>query len=299
MENKINIAELLKDCPRGMELDCTMYDNIVFDYVDEKSSYPIKCMAKITDVCSNSCEFTKNGQPNHYSNAKCVIFPKGKTTWEGFVPPCEFKDGDVVTMENECGIHIFIYNHTTGEYGGYGYYAILTSRDNFKINGFCSGSTYRFATEEERQKLFDAIKANGYRWNAKTKTLKKLIKPIFKKGDKVRTKSVVSQCRIIDDVFDTFYSLVPIGKIDFTDQDNWELVPNKFDITTLKPFESKVLIRSVDEGLWKPAIYGFLHSNGCYVVGGACWKCCIPYEGNQHLLGTTNNCDDFYKTWKE
>ena len=25
MEQKINIAELLKDCPKGMELDCLVY----------------------------------------------------------------------------------------------------------------------------------------------------------------------------------------------------------------------------------------------------------------------------------
>ena len=29
---KINVAELLKDCPRGMELDCTMYEDVCFDY---------------------------------------------------------------------------------------------------------------------------------------------------------------------------------------------------------------------------------------------------------------------------
>jgi hypothetical protein len=27
------------------------------------------------------------------------------------------------------------------------------------------------------------------------------------------------------------------------------------------------------------------------------YKQCIPYEGNEHLLGTTNDCDNFYKTW--
>ena len=42
MENKkINIAELLKNCPKGMELDSTMWDNVVFDHVDMKSNYPI------------------------------------------------------------------------------------------------------------------------------------------------------------------------------------------------------------------------------------------------------------------
>lgn len=25
---------------------------------------------------------------------------------------------------------------------------------------------------------------------------------------------------------------------------------------------------------------------------------CIPYEENKHLLNTTNDCDNYYKTWK-
>ena len=45
MENKINIAELLKDCPRGMELDCTVYDNIIFDSV-VNWVYPIRVKTK-------------------------------------------------------------------------------------------------------------------------------------------------------------------------------------------------------------------------------------------------------------
>lgn len=24
---------------------------------------------------------------------------------------------------------------------------------------------------------------------------------------------------------------------------------------------------------------------------------CIPYEGNEHLLGTKEDCDEFYKNW--
>lgn len=40
---KINIAEILKDCPSGMELDCTSYDNVSFDKIsdDKKATYPI------------------------------------------------------------------------------------------------------------------------------------------------------------------------------------------------------------------------------------------------------------------
>ena len=27
------------------------------------------------------------------------------------------------------------------------------------------------------------------------------------------------------------------------------------------------------------------------------YKQCIPYNGNEHLLGTTNECDEYYKNW--
>lgn len=40
---KINIAKLLKDCPNGMELDCTMFDNVTFVRVDSnKEQFPIE-----------------------------------------------------------------------------------------------------------------------------------------------------------------------------------------------------------------------------------------------------------------
>lgn len=31
MENKLNVADILKLCPPDMELDCTMYDNLYFE----------------------------------------------------------------------------------------------------------------------------------------------------------------------------------------------------------------------------------------------------------------------------
>ena len=108
---KINIAELLKDCPRGMELDCLLYDNVTFISVDdeEHTIFPIK--VRRSDGCKIT--LTKYGQYAHMDDAKCIIFPKGKTTWEGFVPPCEFKDGDIVATTNGLWIGI-----TTGGKSG-------------------------------------------------------------------------------------------------------------------------------------------------------------------------------------
>jgi hypothetical protein len=88
----------------------------------------------------------------------------------------------------------------------------------------------------------------------------------------------------------------------FTFQDDYELIPDKFDITTLVPFESRVLVRSSYGDIWRPAIYGVIDSKEHYfhcVVGGNYWTQCIPYEGNEHLLGTTDDCDKFYKTWEK
>ena len=84
------------------------------------------------------------------------------------------------------------------------------------------------------------------------------------------------------------------------------LVPNKFDINSLKPFESKVLVRNkyqvlTGENHWRAAVYGGFIKGLCHpfhVVGGNFFKYCIPYEGNEHLLGTTDNCSDYYKIWE-
>lgn len=61
-----------------------------------------------------------------------------------------------------------------------------------------------------------------------------------------------------------------------------------------KPFD-KVLVRDGINDIWRLAQYEFKDKNReiymhC-VVGGIYWRYCIPYEGNEHLLGTTENCE--------
>lgn len=412
MENKINIAELLKDCPKGMELDCTMYEDVCFDYVDELNI--IHCYMQ-HETHKTSITFNQHGTPNSDIKSKCVIFPKGKTTWKGFQRP--FKDGDIVvtkTFNNFIFYAIYkgVENREVLTYVDY------TPDDNRLINVnhtlcySCEIIEQRLATEEEKQKLFDAIKANGYKWNTETKTLEKLedmedkgnisdgyhtfnelyeyrllynasmfnelakqglydvhkskrhsdgtipfgdenwfivqaelptgqisnhyemkdwvlfnvpekekantydghtpqdvakrlrdflsleklIEPKFKVGDRVKHKNGTEQGVILSITNDTYDVAVTNDMgifIPISEQDDWELVSDKFDITTLVPFESRVLVRNVDGDLWKPAIYGFPHSKGCYVVGGVYWGQCIPYEENKELLGTTNNLEEY------
>ena len=291
MKEKINIAELLKDCPSDMELDCTMFENVTLSYVSENVMFPIKIKTPIGKISLN-----KYGGYTSNELSKCVIFPKGKTTWEGFQRP--FKDGDIVATEN--GLFIGIIKIESGMQR-YAYVSINN------VNNLSRNAPYifeRLATEEEKQKLFNAIKDNGYKWNVEQKTLEKLVEPRFKVGDRIKSKIFYTNFLSDNHIF----TITEISRgrywsnrlaIEYIEkQDDWELVPDKFDITTLKPFESKVLVRNFDDGIWEGAIFGRYDGKKFFTIGALFWGYCIPYEGNEHLLGTTNDCDEFYKTWK-
>lgn len=290
MENKINIAELLKDCPKGVELDCTMFESLEFDSIVNDSPLPIRCRLKNPDGEGYDIyNFTKYGCWNNISSAKCVIFPKGKITWEGFQRPLE--DGDILATND--GKFIAIIKKNGGKY----YCCCHINGTYFVIDG--SGWFDRLATEEEKQKLFDAIKANGYKWSAETKTLEEL--PQFRVGDKVREKGDEAAAFTISDIDDLHYYCGEHVICNICDQDEWELVPNKFDITTLKPFD-KVLARCSTLDKWSIQFfekYDKTYQHPFICMGYNKYKQCIPYEGNEHLHNTTNDCDDFYKTWEK
>lgn len=309
---KINIAELLKDCPKGMKLDCIIYDNVEFEGISNNKDWPIAISVEGYPEVLNPY-----GCISYRDYTKCVIFPKGKTTWEGFHRP--FEDGDIIYTKHKLGTEFISIFQIEYERDICTYWDINLSTNKL-IGNLHEGNAFnvfiekdkvkeqRFATEEEKEILFRAIKDNGYQWNTETKTLEKL--PKFKVGDKIKRKGdtrlttikdIRDNCYIITipDYFDNAYIT---DTLLFSNQNEYELVTNKFDITTLKPFESRVLIRDRKGGKWRPAIWGYYdnekHISYPYVVvGGLAFARCIPYEGNEYLCGTTDDCNDFYKTW--
>lgn len=85
------------------------------------------------------------------------------------------------------------------------------------------------------------------------------------------------------------------------DQRDWskfDVAKPKFDITTLKPFD-KVLVRDHITQIWTADLFSFFDKDrACpYVCIGHYTNQCVPYEENEHLLGTTKECDEFYKNW--
>lgn len=183
MEEKINVAEKLKDCAKGMPLDCTTFDTKVTykGIIERIPGYPIVVQTEH----GLEFELTQYGQLHNIVGAKCIIFPEGKTTWEGFVPPCKFKDGDVLSYQCVGFKNRTIYIYMRHSKMNTTYYVALSgssdsefminNQEGHALNGH--NDTVRHATEEEKQKLFKAIKDNGYKWNPETKTLERLDLP--------------------------------------------------------------------------------------------------------------------------
>lgn len=160
----------------------------------------------------------------------------------------------------------------------------------------------------------------GYKWNANTLELEK-IEPKFKEGDVVVDRngdiilvSKANNSRIISnavlytkgdfiiysDAITYFNSDINFASIEdknklFSalvregyryDEKQHRLIKQEF-----KPFD-RVLVRDKDTDTWEADIYlGYDEEEKyyCYKCTRMNYKFCIPYEGNEYLLDTTNN----------
>lgn len=144
----------------------------------------------------------------------------------------EFKDGDIVVYGKSVAICRKIYKHTLSFYVSLDEMFGLLFADEVE-----SSEEYRFATEEEKQQLFDALEKEGKAWDAEKK-------------------------QIVD------------------------LKPK----VELKPFD-KVLVRDSQSDKWRVNLFGYIDKDEYYHCAFANWVYCIPYAGNEHLLGTTKDVE--------
>ena len=73
----------------------------------------------------------------------------------------------------------------------------------------------------------------------------------------------------------------------------------KFDPKTLQPFD-KVLVRDSLFTHWQIDFFGYINSRKKLVCCSTDWNIGIPYnEETKHLLGTNDDCPEYYKWWEE
>lgn len=73
----------------------------------------------------------------------------------------------------------------------------------------------------------------------------------------------------------------------------------KFDPKTLLPFD-KVLTRDKSIYCWKVNFFGYIREDKKCICSSSFWTQCIPYNNDtKHLLGTNDDCPEYYKWWEE
>ena len=126
------------------------------------------------------------------------------------------------------------------------------------------------------------------------------VEPKFKVGDRIRHK-VTNKDDVyeITKVYDDSYGIAGFNKMIYIKyQDQYELVPNKFDPKTLKPFD-KVLVRKFSISEWRCGIFSH-HQFHWGVVFNDTYKFCIPYnDETKHLVGTKKEAPKYYRYWED
>ena len=200
------------------------------DNTDVKHPIVALVMGKITK-CECAQNYTIKGEWNG-SRKSCNDL---------MIDESEFEDGDIIAFGNLGFPPIMAifkgYWKNDIKDPGLIYHVCLNMGTVDYYNGvLCNSDNLRLATEEEKQKLFDALKEDGKCWNSEKKCIEEL--------------------------------------------------PRKTSV--FKPFD-KVLVRDGDIDTWGADIFlEYSNLESQFRCFRCVWRQCIPYEGNESLLGTSN-----------
>ena len=228
MNNKINIAEILKDCPKGTKLYTPLFGEVTFDSIDIDEKYPIV----VYKLDGMKTSFNEEGHYTEYPNSECVLFPSSEMRdWTKF-----FKRGDVVYRSSTNTLAIF-------EGWANSYYtdfkaSIFRSSDGIWREGVICITGYFVKVDRNSHDEFIANAEKHYNGKYNPDTL--------------QVESVKPEC-------------------------------------PFKPFD-KVLVRDNEAQLWKANYFSHYEEDDedyPYTCIDNSYHCCIPYENNKHLLGTS------------
>lgn len=206
MNENLNLANILKECPRGTKLYSTVHGEVEFYKIVGNTDYPISFEYKNKKGGTNMATVTMEGK---YSNVggECILFPsKDQRDWSKFKVEPEMIDGEFYYCNYKGRKYVFIYKEKDDLYKTNNYAIIKINELPFLLKQnapiYCGNVVYfdelRKATEEEKQLLLNAIKRDGYNWDADKKELIK-VEPKF---DKIKDLHL----EVLDKVYNAGYN---------------------------------------------------------------------------------------------
>lgn len=309
----MDIAKILKYCPKGTKLYSIVFGEVKFLEVLPGNIIMVLIKEGYKRV------FRKDGSFSEYG--ECVLFPsKGQRDWEEFRLPV--KRGDIMMSDGRAFIISDEYADTRmGTY--HEYICGIDTTGTFKVSNYhhyWTSSFYIPASEEAKKELFDKMKEAGYRWNAYTLELEK-IESEFKEGDVLINKegnlyllvnkitNYIGKAAILyangDFIAEATFTITSDGlalakssdrnklfsflirKGYKYDKEHHKLIKQEF-----KPFD-RVLVRDDTDENWTISQFSYYDENDkkhpFICINNYYYSYCIPYEGNEYLLGTANS----------
>lgn len=330
MEEKINIAAILKDKSQGTKLYDWLH-NIDVE-LDTISTTDTETVVWCTNETNNNttCHrgYSEFGTERGYPDGLQILFPSKKMRdWAKF----SWKKGDVLVNEDG-SVHIIFeefeddaYTMFSGKY----YY----SKDGKKADSYfreCDDvvtEEFTVETEDAAQTYISAIEERlGGKLNSDTLEIEKT-QPEFNDGDIVCISGIGYLAYGIIKSIDNsskkleYYVLNNMSTLKFEDwlsfedkqiqpitetqqiilfdalaRENKDWDSDKKAIVDLKPkvelkpFD-KVLVRDFESQAWQVSLFSYKDSDSYYCCNGCAWDKCIPYIGNESLLGTTKDME--------
>lgn len=319
MEEKINIAEILKDKPQGTKLYSLTYGDC--SYQGYTGDFGIECQSQ------NGVQFNLDEYGKYCIEGECILFPsKEMRDWSKFA----WKKGNVLVSKDN--VHIIFekfeddaYTRFKGKY----YLRKIGDKDDYCKETFKTlTSSFEKANDYEAQTYINAIvELFGGKPNLETLEIEK--QPEFKDGDIITVKlnsggEII--CIFKADVEERYYFYAYIdGGIVINNDKSYcsktfctprlSTVAEKHQLFealakkgkawdaekkavvdlkpkwTPKPFD-RVITRLSDDSIWTANIFSYIDRHGKYVTIGCLsgYHHCIPYnEETAKLIGTTNN----------
>lgn len=326
MEEKINIVEILKDKPQGTKLYSSACGKCKLEEVDDKSFKISFYNSKFGFMNGGEGYLDKKGKL--YDDGECVVFPsKEMRDWSKFA----WKRGDVLVSNDGCTEVIFDkwYDDTYTSFYGKHYLDRENENDIVYIEAFiCTTERYSLEDKESFLCYINTIEEKlGGKLNRETLEIEKAQHEL-KDGDIVCISGMGYLAYSIVKSIDNssmkleYYVLNDMSTLKFEDWLSFEdkliqpitetqqiilfnalakegkawdaekkMIVNLKPKIELKPFD-KVLVRDSELDKWRANLFGYIDKDEYYHCVYANWVYCIPYAGNEHLLGTTKDMED-------